>query len=51
MEWKAGKKIGSFHDGEVKVKSGAFETDKKGNVTAFDVVIDMKSISNNDLKR
>ena len=34
----------------MKVKNGAFETDKKGNVTALDVVIDMKSISNNDLK-
>jgi polyisoprenoid-binding protein YceI len=50
VEWKAGKKIGSFHDGEIKIKEGDFQTDKKGNITAANVAIDMKTISNNDLK-
>ena len=50
IKWKAGKKIGSFHEGEVKVKSGSLETDAKGAVKAISVVVDMKSISDNDLK-
>lgn len=50
IKWKAGKKIGSFHNGDVKVKSGSVETDAKGNVKAANVVADMKTISNEDLK-
>lgn len=50
INWKAGKKIGSFHDGDVKVKSGTVETDAKGVVKSANVVADMKTIGNNDLK-
>lgn len=48
--WKAGKKIGSFHNGDVKVKAGTVETDAKGNITGAMIVADMKSIANEDLK-
>lgn len=48
--WKAGKKIGSFHNGDIKVKSGTVETDKKGAVKAATVIVDMKTIGNEDLK-
>lgn len=50
VEWRAGKKIGKFHDGEIKVKGGEVQTDAKGKVSAVQVAIDMKTISNNDLK-
>ncbi len=50
MEWKAGKKIGSFHNGDIKVKSGKVETDAKGAVKSAEVVVDMKTIANADLK-
>ncbi len=50
IQWKAGKKIGSFHNGEVKVKGGSVETDAKGKFKSAYVVADMKTISNNDLK-
>lgn len=50
VEWKAGKKIGSFHNGEIKVKGGTVKTDATGKIVDAQVVIDMKSISNNDLK-
>jgi polyisoprenoid-binding protein YceI len=50
VEWRAEKKIGSFHDGDVKIKSGEFQTDKKGNINNLQVVVDMKSIGNYDLK-
>lgn len=48
--WKAGKKVGSFHNGDIKVKSGTVETDKKGTIKNINVVVDMKSIANEDLK-
>lgn len=50
VEWKAGKKVGSFHNGTVKVKGGSVETDKKGAVKSADVVVDMKTIVSDDLK-
>ncbi|MCC2679943.1 MAG: YceI family protein [Pseudobdellovibrio sp.] len=50
VEWKAGKKIGSYHNGDIKVKSGQVETDKKGAVKSANVVVDMKTIGNEDLK-
>jgi len=50
VQWKAGKKIGSFHDGEIKVKSGDVETDAKGVVKGANVTVDMKTISNTDMK-
>lgn len=48
--WKAGKKIGSFHDGVVGIKSGTVETDAKGKIKGANVVVDMKAIQNHDLK-
>lgn len=49
IEWKGTKKLGSFHNGNVKVQSGEFMVEnnalKSGNVVA-----DMKTISNIDLK-
>ncbi|PIT99485.1 MAG: YceI family protein [Bdellovibrionales bacterium CG10_big_fil_rev_8_21_14_0_10_45_34] len=48
--WKAGKKVGSFHNGEIKLKSGTAETAKDGKIKNIKVVVDMKSISNEDLK-
>lgn len=50
VEWKAGKKVGSFHNGTVKVKGGEVETDKKGVVKSANVVVDMKTIQSDDLK-
>jgi polyisoprenoid-binding protein YceI len=50
VEWKAGKKIGSFHNGKIQIKSGEFVTDKKGAIKSADVIVDMKTISNTDLK-
>lgn len=50
VEWKAGKKIGSYHVGDIQVKSGQVETDKKGTVKTANVVVDMKTIANEDLK-
>ena len=50
VAWKAGKKIGSFHNGDIKVKGGQVETDAKGMVKSANVVVDMKTIANEDLK-
>lgn len=49
VAWKAGKKIGSFHEGTIKVKGGEVTTDAKGALTGGSVVVDMKTIANNDL--
>jgi polyisoprenoid-binding protein YceI len=48
--WKGTKKLGSAHNGGVKVKSGSVTFDKTGLLSGGDFVIDMKSISNEDLK-
>lgn len=50
VQWKAGKKIGSFHNGDIKIKEGQVETDAKGVVKAANVVVDMKTIADEDLK-
>lgn len=50
VAWKAGKKIGSFHNGDIKVKGGDVEVDPKGLVKSVNVVVDMKTIANEDLK-
>lgn len=50
VEWRAGKKIGSYHNGKIQIKSGEVQVDKKSDLTAAQVVIDMKTISNDDLK-
>jgi polyisoprenoid-binding protein YceI len=48
--WKGTKKLGSAHNGEVKVKSGSVVFDKTGKLTGGNFVIDMQSITNEDLK-
>lgn len=50
VEWKAGKKIGSYHNGKIQIKNGQIEVNSKGLITAARLVIDMKTISNDDLK-
>lgn len=51
VEWKTGrKKIGSFHNGNIKVKSGQIETDAKGAIKTADVAMDMKTIADEDMK-
>lgn len=50
IDWKAGKKIGSYHNGDIKIKSGSVEIDKKGDIKKATVVVDMKTIGNEDLK-
>lgn len=48
--WKGTKKMGSAHNGDVKVQSGSVVFDKTGKLTGGSFVIDMKTISNEDLK-
>lgn len=48
--WKGSKKTGSAHDGGVKIKEGTVNFDKKGMLTGGNFVVDMNSISNEDLK-
>jgi polyisoprenoid-binding protein YceI len=49
VEWRAGKKMGTFHNGEVKLKGGEINTDKNGQVVNGNFAVDMKSITNQDL--
>lgn len=48
--WKGTKKMGSAHNGAVNLKDGSVTFDKKGQLTAGNFVIDMSTISNEDLK-
>lgn len=48
--WSATKKLGEGHSGEIQVKSGEIKTDKKNTVSTANVVVDMKTIGNTDLK-
>lgn len=50
VEWRAGKKTGSFHNGKIQIKSGEVQTNSKSDFTAAQIVVDMKTISNDDLK-
>ncbi|HAG90441.1 MAG TPA: YceI family protein [Bdellovibrionales bacterium] len=50
IDWKAGKKIGSFHNGKIQIKNGKVETDKKGQVSKAEIAVDMSTITNEDLK-
>lgn len=49
VDWKGIKKLGSSHHGKIQVKSGEITTDKKNVVTKGSVVIDMATITNEDL--
>ena len=44
-----GKKIGGSHNGKIQIQSGTFEL-KNGEIVSGNVVIDMNSITNDDLK-
>jgi polyisoprenoid-binding protein YceI len=50
VTWKGSKKMGSFHTGGIAVKEGQVELDKKNQITAGTVSIDMATITNEDLK-
>lgn len=50
VAWTGFKKIGSSHNGGMTVKEGQIETDKKGAITGGNVVIDMASMTNADVK-
>lgn len=50
VAWKGFKKMGSSHNGGINVKEGEVTLDKKGQLTAGKVVIDMATITNEDLK-
>lgn len=50
VAWKGTKKMGSAHNGGILVKEGTVTLDKKGQISAGDVVIDMATITNVDLK-
>lgn len=50
IAWKGTKKMGSFHNGHISVKEGEITTDKKNKITAGQIVVDMSTITNEDLK-
>lgn len=50
VAWKGTKKVGSSHNGFISVKEGEVTTDAKNQMTAGKVVIDMATITNEDLK-
>jgi len=50
VSWKGTKKMGSFHHGGISLKEGEVTIDKKGTLSAGNFVIDMKTITNEDLK-
>lgn len=49
IHWTGKKKIGSQHNGMIKLKGGSIEL-TGGNVTGGNFSVDMNSISNDDLK-
>lgn len=49
LKW-VGKKVTGQHDGNVKIKSGSVTFGKNNNLSKGTFVLDMKSISNNDVE-
>jgi polyisoprenoid-binding protein YceI len=49
VNWVGSKPIGSSHNGTIMIKSGSFSVEN-GNISAGNFVIDMNSLSNQDLK-
>lgn len=49
VAWKGTKKMGSFHTGGIAVKDGEVSVEK-GQLTAGSVVVDMTTITNEDVK-
>jgi len=50
VRWKGTKKIGSAHDGAISMKEGLVSFDAKGVLSSGRFVVDMSTISNEDLK-
>jgi polyisoprenoid-binding protein YceI len=50
VSWKAYKKIGDSHHGQIKLKDGEISLDKDGKLTDGKFSVDMATISNEDLK-
>ena len=50
INWKASKKMGSTHHGQIKLKSGEISLDKEGKLSDGNFSVDMSTISNEDLK-
>lgn len=48
--WKGAKKTGSSHNGAISLKEGSVTFDAKGALTAGSFVVDMKTLTNEDLK-
>lgn len=48
--WKGTKKLGSFHNGHISVKEGQVEMTPKNEIKGGSIVIDMKTMTNEDLK-
>lgn len=48
--WTAYKKLGDSHTGQIQIKEGEISLDKKGSLVSGHFVIDMATISNDDLK-
>lgn len=49
VAWKGFKKMGSSHHGSISIKEGDVTVDK-GQVSAANIVVDMTTIANEDLK-
>jgi polyisoprenoid-binding protein YceI len=49
IEWKAGKKVGSFHNGKIQIKSGELKASGKNVIQSAQITVDMKTLSNDDL--
>ena len=50
VNWKASKKVGGTHHGQIKLKSGEISLDKEGKLSDGSFSVDMTTISNEDLK-
>ena len=48
IEWKGTKKVGSFHNGDIKVQSGDIIVEKN-QIKSGQFTVDMKTITNKDL--
>ncbi len=51
VNWLGKKKlVGDKHYGKIKIKEGSLTLDKKGQPKSAEIILDMKSITNEDLK-
>lgn len=50
VAWKGTKKMGSAHHGGISVKEGDVTFDKKGQLASGNIVVDMTTVTNEDLK-